>query len=447
MSGFWNNLSQTKKMSFVGLLCLLLAMTLGAGIYITHSRYQPLPDLSQATFADIIAANEKEVLDYQIDEQGRVLINERDLSKVQMLHQQSVKPAFNSQGLELYDDADYSMTEHTQKVTYQRAIQGELERTLTALEFIQYARVHLSFAERKLFSAEQQKATAAVTLFASQPLSQAQIKGVQQLVAASVDGLKSADVTVIGADGQILSVTELQGNAVGIDPVSLVSLERRLELKAIKVLEMFFAPSQFAVSMNVELDYAQRKSISQHLLPLADGKGAIKQQRQTTNLQPQVNDKGNASNQTTETEYLHGTRTEEIQDGAGKIKRITLAAVIHSEVQAHTLEQLRALLIAATGINETRGDSVSVEAIALTQESAAPPPQPMSEISPLHGQTADETISQETSAPVKWLGWWVAVPVLLFFVVLLLMVGKRRQQRQLTLLQVQQWLKDGHHAL
>lgn len=447
MSGFWNNLSQTKKMSFVGLLCLLLAMTLGAGIYITHSRYQPLPDLSQATFADIIAANEKEVLDYQIDEQGRVLINERDLSKVQMLHQQSVKPAFNSQGLELYDDADYSMTEHTQKVTYQRAIQGELERTLTALEFIQYARVHLSFAERKLFSAEQQKATAAVTLFASQPLSQAQIKGVQQLVAASVDGLKSADVTVIGADGQILSVTELQGNAVGIDPVSLVSLERRLELKAIKVLEMFFAPSQFAVSMNVELDYAQRKSISQHLLPLADGKGAIKQQRQTTNLQPQVNDKGNASNQTTETEYLHGTRTEEIQDGAGKIKRITLAAVIHSEVQAHTLEQLRALLIAATGINETRGDSVSVEAIALTQESAAPPPQPMSEISPLDGQTADETISQETSVPVKWLGWWVAVPVLLSFVVLLLMVGKRRQQRQLTLLQVQQWLKDGHHAL
>ncbi|WP_134059361.1 flagellar M-ring protein FliF C-terminal domain-containing protein [Rheinheimera aquimaris] len=447
MSGFWNNLSQTKKMSFIGLLCLLLAMTLGAGIYITHSRYQPLPDLSQATFADIIAANEKEVLDYQIDEQGRVLINERDFSKVQMLHQQSVKPAFNSQGLELYDDADYSMTEHTQKVTYQRAIQGELERTLTALEFIQYARVHLSFAERKLFSAEQQKATAAVTLFASQPLSQAQIKGVQQLVAASVDGLKSADVTVIGADGQILSVTELQGNAVGIDPVSLVSLERRLELKAIKVLEMFFAPSQFAVSMNVELDYAQRKSISQHLLPLADGKGAIKQQRQTTNLQPQVNDKGNASNQTTETEYLHGTRTEEIQDGAGKIKRITLAAVIHSGVQAHTLEQLRALLIAATGINETRGDSVSVEAIALTQESAAPPPQPMSEISPLHGQTADETISQETSAPVKWLGWWVAVPVLLTFVVLLLVVGKRRQQRQLTLLQVQQWLKDGHHAL
>ncbi|WP_019677834.1 flagellar M-ring protein FliF C-terminal domain-containing protein [Arsukibacterium perlucidum] len=453
MSGTWSEMSVAKRISFVALLGMLVICTLWGIVYVTKSHYQLLPDLSQAKFADVVAATEKDILDYQIDDQGRVLINERDFSKVQMLIQQSTKPAFNSQGLELYDDVDYSMTEHTQKVTYQRALQGELERTLTALEFIQYARVHLSFAERKLFSSEQKKAKAAVTLFAKQPLLLQQIRGVQQLVAASVDGLDAADVTILGGEGQILSVAENEafGNVAGLSPHA--TMEQRLEQKAAKVLEMFFTPSQFAISVNVELDFAQRKAVSQHVLPLADGKGAIKQQRQTTSQQPAGADSTGAANQSTETEYLHGTRTEEVKDVAGKISRISLAAVIQTDVDELTRQQLHTLLMAATGINIARGDSISVEAISApfkTETVSAVMPDVTSFSSPASLPIDDSAPSESHDAAtsiVSW--WWLLLALLICLACLVLAFGRKRrlQSRKMTLLQVQQWLKDGHHAL
>jgi flagellar M-ring protein FliF len=451
MIGFWNEMSLSKRVSFVALLSVLMGFTLWGIVYVTKSRYQLLPDLSRAKFADVVAATDKDVLDYQIDEQGRVLINEHDFSKVQMLIQQSTKPAFNSHGLELYDNVDYSMTEHTQKVTYQRALQGELERTLVALEFIQYARVHLSFAERKLFSSEQQKAKAAVTLFAKQPLTLQQIRGVQQLVASSVDGLNAPDVTILGAEGQTLSVaeTEVFGGSAGLTPHA--SLEQRLEQKAVKVLEMFFAPSQFAVSINVELDFAQRKAVSQHILPLADGKGAIKQQRQTTNQQPAGTSNINTANQSIETEYLHGTRTEEVKDVAVKINRISLAAVIQHAVDKHTLQQLQTLLMAATGIDKGRGDSISVEAIAVTvpMPAALAPTEPVTPSAMPLAFTGDEQPVISDIKPRQHYGWWllIALSAMLAWKVILKYNKRRRQKRQMTLLQVQQWLKDGQHAL
>ena len=184
MNQIWSEMSRSKRLSFVIFLVLLVGLTLWGIFYVTQSRYQLLVDLSPATFADVVSSADKDLLDYQIDEQGRVLVNERDFSKAQLLIQQTAKPAFNSQGLELYDSVDYSMTEHTQKVTYQRALQGELERTLSALDFIDQARVHLSIAEKKLFSAQQQKAKAAVTLFSPLPLCIPQIQGVQLLLAS-----------------------------------------------------------------------------------------------------------------------------------------------------------------------------------------------------------------------------------------------------------------------
>lgn len=451
MNQIWSEMSRSKRLSFVVFLVLLVGMTLWGIFYVTQSRYQLLVDLSPATFADVVSSAEKDLLDYQIDEQGRVLVNERDFSKAQLLIQQTAKPAFNSQGLELYDSVDYSMTEHTQKVTYQRALQGELERTLSALDFIEQARVHLSIAEKKLFSAQQQKAKAAVTLFSPLPLSIPQIQGVQQLVAAAVDGLNAADVTILGGQGQILSRADnsISPGVNGFSPQE--SIEQRLEQKAARVLQMFFAETDFAVSISVELDFSQRTAVSQHVLPLADGKGAIKQQRQSSNQQP-VNANGVATmNQNTEIEYLHGTRTEEVKDAIGKIHRISLAAVIQAAVDQQRLSQLTALLIAATGMNEARGDSISINAIS--PKTAAKivhmTPDTSNQADPVTALLKPAATEVKVLPAVSALWWWLLVPVFLVSSWLLhaTLSKQRLQRRQMTLLQVQQWLKDGQHAL
>lgn len=450
MKQFWNEMTKAKQVSFVVLLTLLAGLTVWGIVSVSKSRYQLLADVSPAMFSDVVASQDKELLDYQIDEQGRVLINEQDFSKVQMLLQQNTKPAFNSQGLELYDSVDYSMTEHTQKVTYQRALQGELERTLGALDFIEHARVHLSFAERKLFSAEQKKAKAAVTLFSHQLLTAQQIGGVQQLVAAAVDGLNAEDVTVLGGQGQILTRTEHSAfaDAVGASPHA--SVEQRLEQKAVKVLQMFFAETQFAVSVSVDLDFSQRTAVSQQILPVADGMGAIKQQRQTTNQQPAAANNAAVSNQSTEVEYVHGTLTEEVKDTSGKIQRISLAAVIQGKVDEQTVQQLKTLLIDATGIHEARGDSISIKAIPALTSIPAEATTPITNVTSL-AQVAAVSGREQTSItqPVFHYGWWLMAGFISIVMPLGLLLRRkaRYQQRQMTLLQVQQWLKDGQHAL
>jgi flagellar M-ring protein FliF len=450
MKQFWNDMTKAKQVSFVVLLALLAGLTVWGIVSVSKSQYQLLTDVSPAMFSDVVASQDKDLLDYQIDEQGRVLINEQDFSKVQMLLQQNTKPAFNSQGLELYDSVDYSMTEHTQKVTYQRALQGELERTLGALNFIEHARVHLSFAERKLFSAEQKKAKAAVTLFSHQLLTAQQIGGVQQLVAAAVDGLSAEDVTVLGGQGQILSRTEHHAfaDAVGVSPHA--SVEQRLEQKAVKVLQMFFAETQFAISVSVDLDFSQRTAVSQQILPVVDGKGAIKQQRQTTNQQPAAANSAAVSNQSTEVEYLHGTLTEEVKDASGKIRRISLAAVIQGKVDEQTVQQLKTLLVAATGIYEARGDSISIKAIPALAPMPSNAALPDSSVTTLtQDATASITTETRVTQSAFHYGWWLSAGFIILVVLLgLLWRNKARyQQRQMTLLQVQQWLKDGQHAL
>lgn len=454
MSSIWTEMSLGRRISF-GLLATMLIGAVSFGIfYVTKTKYLALPTAYTSNqFADLLARSEKDIIDYQVDNTGTVLVNEKDLSKVQMLIQQNSNPAFESHGLELYDTVDYSMTEHTQKVTYQRALQGELERTITALGFIKNARVHLSFAERKLFSAEQQRTKAAVTVFPLYELSREQIRGIQHLVSSAVDGLTPADVTVLGADGETISSTGLAGDAAYKNN-SHENSEQRLEQKASKVLEAFFDPSLFVVSVNVELDYSERKEVSQQILSGDGGKGAIKQQRENSRSSPSEGEELTTGTKSHEVEYLHGSRTEEIKDHPGKISRITLAAAIQANVSAPTLDQIRALLTASIGIDPNRGDLVSVEAVppmtnGLSTEVVERQVAVTNKVqeSKLNIDTPEQQKVSESAKPLDNRLLLLLIPGFLFCIFIGYRLFRiRSQQRQMTLLQVQQWLKEENHA-
>jgi flagellar M-ring protein FliF len=109
-------------------------------------------------------------------------------------------------GFELFNENELGLTEFAQKINLQRAIQGELARTIMMMNGVEFARVHLAMPERTLFRSEQESPTAAVTveMQPSQQLSPERVDGIRQLVASSVPGLAIADVAVLNETGGLM---------------------------------------------------------------------------------------------------------------------------------------------------------------------------------------------------------------------------------------------------
>ena len=125
-------------------------------------------------------------------------------------------PLKGSVGFELFNNADLGLTEFAQKVNYQRALQGELSRTIMSLEEIESARVHLSMPESGLFRRNGAKARASIALMtkAGQELPPDTVRGIQRLVAAAVPELEAHEVTIVNPRGAPMASNGANGGDV-----------------------------------------------------------------------------------------------------------------------------------------------------------------------------------------------------------------------------------------
>jgi flagellar M-ring protein FliF len=116
-------------------------------------------------------------------------------------------PLKGTVGFELFNQSDMGLTEFAQKINYQRALQGELARTLMSLENIETARVHLSLPDSGIFERDRRAAKASVTIAPKlgKMVDAPTVAGIQRLVASAVPDLETANVAVLDAEGQLLS--------------------------------------------------------------------------------------------------------------------------------------------------------------------------------------------------------------------------------------------------
>lgn len=164
-----------------------------------------LRDMDAAT---IVGELDKQKVPYKLADHGAtILVPQDQVDSVRLDVMSQDLPLKGMVGFELFNKSDMGLTEFAQKINYQRALQGELARTIMTLDGIETARVHLSLAEQTIFRGDRQPAKASVTLAprAGQVLSPATVRGVQRLVAAAVSDLKAADVVVLDGEGQIVS--------------------------------------------------------------------------------------------------------------------------------------------------------------------------------------------------------------------------------------------------
>jgi flagellar M-ring protein FliF len=192
------------------LVFAVLCLALAAGYYLfLRTDYAVLyTDLKPADASAIVAELDAKGTSHRLAANGTTILVPTDQADtVRLAVAGSDIPLKGSVGFELFNKSDMGLTDFAQKINYQRAIQGELSRTIMMMDAIESARVHLAIPERSLFRGNKSIAKAAVEVISKpgRPLTPDRVAGIQQLVASAVPDLALGEVVVLDGDGRIIS--------------------------------------------------------------------------------------------------------------------------------------------------------------------------------------------------------------------------------------------------
>ncbi len=384
MIAFWEGLSRSARTSLIAGLLGIVLMTAALAWWLLRADYQVLfADLKPQDATAMTAELEKLKIPYRFDEaNASILVDKAQVHSTRIKLMGKDLPLHGAVGFELFNNTDFGMTEFAQKINYQRALQGELTRTILSLSEIRDVRVHLAMPEQGLFkqASARPKAAITLTLKEGQTLRAEQVSGIQRLVAAATPGMTAQDVTVVDKQGVALSRSGDDGGDVaassggGSGRLDLKKdTEAQLARKAAAVLDRAFGPGQALASVDVTLNMDQVRITTEDVIPApsrtADSKGVIVKERESIrdgNLAPldavRSSNAAGASTQR-EVDYQVGRRVEQVVSQAGSVRRIQVVAVVRQPLDAVQEEKLRRVLAAAVGANMERGDTVVVQSL------------------------------------------------------------------------------------
>jgi flagellar M-ring protein FliF len=370
--------------------------------------YKPLisglePADAQALTAELTAKK----IPYQLSPDGKSISVPADQVDAARLDVASNESTHSGRlGFEIFDKVSWGQTEFDEKVNYQRALEGELERTITTLGGVKSARVHLVMATESVFLDRERGAKASVTLKLGRGgLSHDESISIQRLVAGAVDGLKPADVNIIDADSN--QALGSKGDALyGED-----GAERQLTQRLMATLSPVVGGDNLRASVNVEYEQGTTETSSDKYDPAVSVPLTIQRSDEQTgagagvggvpgttsnvpqskpNVPPPIGTDAQSSKTESATYGVNKTTSHSIEP-AGRIRRITAALVVDDLVKrklgsngkwtetrtkrsAQELSQIQVLAQNAIGLDKTRGDVISVENLAFDRPEDADVP-------------------------------------------------------------------------
>jgi flagellar M-ring protein FliF len=211
VAAFWQSLTLTKKLTLAGAIAVVFAVLMSVFLVRSETPYEYIfTDVSsEDTQAILNEFKRMNVSDFGVDSKG-IRVPTARAAELRMQLAQEGLPTHGVVGWEKFDSQDFTRTEFEQNINRLRAIQGEISRTITSIEGISSARVHIVTPKQSLFVEEQKEPTAAIYIRTKRnaKLNDRQIKGIQHLVCRSVEGLKPNNVTIIDHEGQMLTKIE-----------------------------------------------------------------------------------------------------------------------------------------------------------------------------------------------------------------------------------------------
>jgi len=361
--------------------------------------------LSSDDAAQIMESLKEKKIPYKLGDGGAAInVPQEMVYETRLTLAQEGLPRGGGAGFELFDKSSYGMTEFMQDVNYQRALQGELSRTISNLDAVSEARIHLTIPKNRLFVSEGDMAKAAIVLKlrGGARLAPETAKAIASLVAGSVKGLKAENVKIVDTSGRLLSDAIVRSN----DPVSMTQsqvayrkrIESDLESKVNDILIKTVGNGNAVARVSVEIDFSAREitkeefdkepvvrstqslEIESKNSPNVPGgvPGVQSNLAEPDALKGKMNSEYNKTQETTNYEISKVITKE--KKAFGVLKRVTVAVVVddkkvlekkgEDEVVVskprteNDLKSIKNLVAMAVGYNEKRGDMIEVSNIS-----------------------------------------------------------------------------------
>ncbi|MEH0860530.1 MULTISPECIES: flagellar basal-body MS-ring/collar protein FliF [Halobacteriovorax] len=286
---FYGELDAGKKISLFAVTGVILVFLLGVVLWATHTNYKVLySDLNKEDMTKVEVFLSQNNVEKKTSADGRTVSIPEDMIETVRLKMMTSGFSFSGTvGYEVFDNQSFGTTSFVQKVNKQRALEGELIKTIKHLRGVKRARVHLNIPESSPFVSEKKPPSASVVLELNRgvTLTEQEIKGISSLVASSVEGMRPTGVVILDHRGKKLS--ENIGDAMTANTANRLALEsklnRKYEAQIEDILTKVVGAGKVIAKVSVDMDFTE--SVSTQTSYDSENKAVLSEVTNTQNLQ------------------------------------------------------------------------------------------------------------------------------------------------------------------
>ena len=425
-----SGLSLVQRLSILAVAGLVVAGIMAFVHFRHEDDFRPLyTSMAPEDAATVVQKLKESAVEYRLADNGAtVLVSSAKLAESRLALAAAGLPKSGRIGFELFDKSNFGATEFVEHINYERALEGELERSVMSLAEVEQARVHLTLPKESVFLDQQEpaKASVLVKLRAGAQISPQNVMAVTHLVASAVQGLSPEAVSLLDMDGNLLSKPHRAAAADGSEITAEAlevrqQLERNLVVKINATLEPLLGSNRFRAGASVDCDLTSGEQQEETLDPSKSVMLSSQKTEEGADHPVSGGIPGTASNlpnsapggTPNKTSTGIARRTENItyqtsrivrhtRIPQGVVRRMSLAVLLDQTVSwegegnarkrvmvppaPETMKTIRDLVAGVTGFDEQRGDQLIVESLpfesSLTSE---PPPLAMKIVAPKTG--------------------------------------------------------------
>jgi flagellar M-ring protein FliF len=415
---FLRGLGASRLMAMIAVTTALIGFFAFVIMRVTTPQMTTLfTDLSIEDSSAVIKDLERQAIPFEIRNDGAVIMVPKDkVTRLRMKLAEGGLPKGGGVGYEIFDKSDaLGTTSFVQNINHLRALEGELARTIRAIDRVQAARVHLVLPERPLFSRETPEPSASIVVRVRGTLEPQQIRAIRHLVASAVNGLKPQRVSIIDEAGQLLAdgASGATDNAVGDE--RRAGFEKRMRNEVEAIVSSVVGAGRARVQLSADFDYNKITQTSDRFDPegrvlrssqtreessaTAENNGQVTVNNELpgnqaqNNAAPAARDQSKKTEETNNYEISRTTKTEVTE--AGRVNRISVAVLVdgsyaknekgemvYQDRSKEQLDRIAALVRSAIGFDQKRGDQVEVVNLRFAE---APVVAPLAEPTGLFG--------------------------------------------------------------
>jgi flagellar M-ring protein FliF len=415
----FSRMSAAQKFGTLAAVALAIALLVGGLLWASEPPYGVVfANLTEKDGGQVVAALEQQNIPYRISEGGSaILVPASQVHDVRLRLASQGLPKGGLVGFEVMETQKLGISQFAEQINYQRALEGELARSIQSLAAVKGARVHLAIPKQSAFLRDEQKPTASVlvALHAGRRLEPSQVAGVVHLVSSSVPQLTPANVSVIDQDGNLVSEPGNAGTMSGLDP-SQIKYVRDIEQEYRRRVESILAPmvgaQNIRAQVTADVDFTQTDQVAETYKPNPNPETVIRSQQTAETgsnagsgavgvpgalsnqppvpatapvTNPAVAGSGNTSSSQSPANFSKNStvnyevdKTIKHTKGApGVVRRLAVAVVINHKHDAAKnkstplsdaeMKQATALAQEAVGFSKERGDSVNVANVSFAR--------------------------------------------------------------------------------